>query len=180
MYVVQLRPMSELKAKNRLLRKGYSAIVPMEHRFERRQGKWHTKVRILFSSYLFIDKEELTPKDYHRILENEYVLRFLGEKGNPTKLSSDEANFIRFLDAHPELIKLGNVAKGDTVSIHGVDARIVEIQKRQKRAVFEIDLAGEIHQITLSCQFEQDDEEGHGLIRPHEENRRTEYMTTGH
>ena len=84
------------------------------------------------------------------------------------------------MDEHTELITLGNVAKGNTVSIHGVDAVIKEIQKRQKRAVFEIDLAGEIHQITLSCHFEQNDEEGHGLIRPHEENRRTEYMTTGH
>ncbi len=179
MYVVQLRPMSECKAKNRLIRQGYRALVPMEERQERRQGKWHSRLRILFGSYLFIDQEELSPHDYHRILNNEYVLRFLGEKGQPAKLSESEAELIRFLDrSDRDILVLNTVETGREYRLSGVKLIPVDIQKRQRRGTFKIHLAGEERLLTLSCIF-QNDEQKSELIRPPVGDYLTEDQSTG-
>ena len=179
MYVVQLRPMSELKAKNRLVRMGYRALVPMEERQERRQGKWQSRLRILFSSYLFIDQEELSPQDYHRILNNEYVLRFLGEKGQPAKLSESEAGLIRFLNqSGKDILVLDTVEIGKEYRLNGLKLISVDIRHRQRRATFRVELAGVEHLLTLSCIF-NDDEQKSELIRPPAEDHLTENQATG-
>lgn len=180
MYVVQLRPMSENKAKNRLLRQGYRVLVPMENRLERRQGKWHSRLRILFGSYLFLDQEDLSPHDYHKILSNEYVLRFLGEVGKPAKLSEKEAELIRFLDQlDRDLILLNRIEKGQECYLNGTKLIPVDVRERQRRATFKVNLAGVEHLLTLSCIF-QNDEKQSELIRPPGEDHLKENQATGY
>ena len=170
MFVVQVKPMTELKAQNYLIRKGFKAFVPMNEIYERFAGKWRTATKILFPGYVFIDIAELSADDYYKALNCDWVLRLLGQKGRPEKLQPKEIVFMRlWQNGGPRLVKLETDVIGDTYTLAGIKLKAVEINKRARRGTFEIELAGEIHQVTLSCRFEEqtNESEPSGLIRPH-------------
>ncbi len=167
MYVVQVRPLSELKTKTRLIRMGYPSLVPMEERLERRAGKWVSRMRTLFSSYVFLDIDQLSANDYHRIMSNENVLRFLGEVGKPTRLSESEEELIRFLDTIKNGIWQEPMIQGEQFTVAGNKLEVEKVHRRQKRATFKVSFAGEEHRVTLSCECRKKaDETNSGLIRP--------------
>lgn len=172
MYVVQVRPMSEFKVKHYLNDVGIKALVPTQIISERRGGEWIGKMKRLFSGYVFIDLDQITSADYYKILSCDWTLRFLGAKGKPEKLQPKEIDLIRFLNSNDFKNKLATMTleSGQTYSLAGVEMQAVDINKRQRRGKFEVELAGEKHIITLSCNFkskEQTNEsEEQGLIRP--------------
>lgn len=154
MYVVQVRPQSELKAMVRLRRKGFKALVPQENRLERRQGEWVQRLRILFAGYVFIDLSNMRQEEYYSIKNLDYVLRFLGAD-QPAQLDEKEAEFIRFLAPSDfesvGILEAETLEIGSRYKINGYELKAIAINQRQRRATFEMNLAGEEHRVTLSC-----------------------------
>ena len=172
MYVVQVKPLGEYQVRNDLRNRGIKALLPLQMLTERRGGYWVGVPKKLFAGYIFVDIENISDEDYYKILSCDGILRFLGPKGKPEKLQPKEIELIRVLSSENLTVKLATVTfvEGQTYSIEGVVLKAIEVSRRQQRGKFELELAGEKHIITLSCNFKSEEQtnesEEQGLIRP--------------
>lgn len=175
MYVVQVKPQSELKTQNYLFRKGIPTLVPMSTTLERRRGKnqayWIEVDRIVFNGYVFIDLPEISDAKYYKILNCDWVLRFLGEKGKPSKLYKEEIEFIKIRDAW-DLIKdlpKERLRKGSQWSRKGVPFEIVAVDRRQRKIQIAVEIGDVQHRISLPYNVETNESENDALSNPQED-----------
>lgn len=156
MYILQTRPGQEDSAKTYLKKKGYKAIIPKSTRLERRRGKWIEKKRQLFTSYIFLDKEELSEEDYYTIKGCSFIYRFLDCENKPYKLTTQEVEFINTINSLDEVITLDKIELFGFIEINGLRLQVMYIEKRKKRAKFRVLITGEPHIITLSFRLKDE------------------------
>lgn len=161
MYVLHVLSGQEDVVKRELIRAGQIAHVPTEVRLEHRQGSWHSRRRILFTGYVFLELEEMDARSYYTAKNTCFVIGFLGTE-KPEKLLKREADMIRIMANQGKDLPTPVVTYHTKTNLHTVkwdlkesDIRLKRLFKRQKRAVFEFVLAGVKHEIMLSCEFKE-------------------------
>lgn len=164
-YVVQVITGKENDIAGSLIEQGIKALVPKENRLLRSGGSWIQKEYILFTGYVFLEMQ-YNAENYYRVKNLQGVIRFLGDSRNPSTLSYLEAEWIMLLTGkdntpiEPTVIKVNE--DGGVKAIKGVlerfESRVVKIDKRNRKAIFEITVCGERKEVQLSIQLEDDRE----------------------
>lgn len=153
-YVLQVKTGYEEKVVNALNNRGYTTTIPNENRMIRRGGKWIEQPYIVFPGYVFVYLDYSWAK-YYAMSGIFGVIKLLGGGHEPTPLSKSEAVFINQLS---ELLMQPSVIEfyedGNYKCISGFLAdnkdKIVKLERRYKRAVVLITIAGEEKQIKVS------------------------------
>lgn len=162
-YVLQVRTGCEESVRDKLNETGFHALVPAENKLIRSKGNWNKKKSILFSGYVFIELI-YNAENYYRIVSMDNVIKFLGDKNAPSTLTFLEAEWIRILGDNgilePTIVETENnklkVLKG---VLQKFKSRIKSYDLRQRKAVFEITVCGEMKEITLSIDVVNDEEQ---------------------
>lgn len=162
-YVVQVMTGREDGIAAALNRQGIRALVPKEDRMIRSGGAWTRKEYILFSSYVFLEMD-YNADNYYRVRNLPGVIRFLGDGNGPSRLSYLEAEWIRLLTGknnapiQPTVVRISE--DGSLKAVKGVltnfENRIIRVDKRNRKATFEITLCGEKKEVQLSIELEDD------------------------
>lgn len=162
-YVLQVRTGCEESVRDKLNETGFHALVPAENKLIRSKGNWNKKKSILFSGYVFIELI-YNAENYYRIVSMDNVIKFLGNKNAPSTLTFLEAEWIRILGDNgilePTVVETENnelkVLKG---VLQKFKSRIKSYDLRQRKAVFEITVCGEMKEITLSIDVVNEEEQ---------------------
>lgn len=162
-YVIQVMTGKEDSIARKLKEQGIKALVPKENRMIRSGGSWIQKEYILFSSYVFLDMA-YNAGNYYKIKNLPGVIRFLGDSRNPSRLSYLEAEWICLLTGEdntpiePTLVKIGD--DGSLKAVDGVlerfENRVSKMDKRNRKATFEITICNEKKKVQLSIRLEED------------------------
>lgn len=154
MYVLQVKPGYEEAAVRLINEKGYTAMCPTEEMYIRFRGKWHKKLKLIFTQYIFVECD-LDEKTYYQIKSVSGVMRFLGF-GEPESLKADEQAHIRLLwnkGSPIEVSKVYTTSSGDKMALSGVlrnyQNSIISLDLRQRRAKIGVSLLGKLHTVTI-------------------------------
>lgn len=160
-YVLYVRLGREFDIKSELTLQGYTAMVPIEQRTERKGGTWQSREMILIPGYVFLETE-LTDQDYYRILNIPNIIRFLGV-GRPEPLPANEAWYIDWLSNDGDPLGASDIlADGEKITVasgplKGFEGIIVRLNRRQHRAVIAITISGLRQEFTLSANVLRSD-----------------------
>lgn len=162
LYVIQVSPGREKELAGRLEGQGVRALVPRENRLVRSGGSWKQKEYILFGGYVFLDMA-YNAENYYKVKKLPGVIRFLGG-GSPSRLSYLEAEWIRLLagkdntPVEPTLVRIGEGGRLETVDgiLQKFENRVTKVDRRSRRATFEITVCGEKKEVQLSIRLEED------------------------
>ncbi len=154
MYVLQVKPGYEEAAVHLINEMGYTAMCPSEEIHIRSQGRWHKRLKLVFTQYIFVECE-LTDESYYRIRSVPGVVRFLGF-GKPEPLRPDEQEYIKLMHNKGKPIEASKVyttATGEKMILSGIlreyADKIIRLDFRQRRAKVAVTLLGKPHTITL-------------------------------
>ena len=153
-YVLQVKTGKEEEIRDKLNEYGFHALVPVHNKWVRSKGSWNKKKTIIFTGYVFV-KLTYNAESYYRITSMEGVIKFLGEKNDPSTLTFIEVEWIRLLGEggilEPTTVEVENdhlkILKGILLNFK---SKIKSYDTRQRTAVFEITICGEKKEITLS------------------------------
>ena len=154
MYVLQVKSGYEEAAVRLIADKGYTAMCPTEEIYIRFQGKWHKRLKLVFTQYIFVECE-FNEEVYYQIKSVFGVVRFLGF-GKPEPLKEDEQAYIRLLwnKGKPiEASKVYTTMSGEKMILSGMlrdySDRIISFDLRQRRAKVSVMILGKPHTITI-------------------------------
>lgn len=156
MYVIYCQSGKEMAVVRQLAEKKITAYAPRRLVQERRHRRWVQREILLFSGYVFLDCEGLTPDIWQAVKFCYGTLHILSR----SQLSPTEEEYIRFLcnDGHALGISCGYVSGG---SLHITDGflkrfrhKIIRFNKRGKRAVADVTIYGRHYEVTLGCEIE--------------------------
>ncbi len=160
-YVIQVKTGEEKAGARKLQDQQIRALVPAENRPIRNGGSWTKREYILFPGYVFLDMD-YTAWNYYRIREVPSVIRFLGDKKSPSRLSYLEAEWIRLLGGNGKPLEPTRVKEdpeGNLVIAGGIlkqlESRIIKWDKRNRKAVFGITICGEEKTAQLGIEMEE-------------------------
>ncbi len=153
-YVLQVAAGKELEILKQLLRRGVSAVVPIEKRNIRKGGSWSLQDYIVFPGYVFI-RIRYNWSKYYVMLGISGIIKILGGGKEPTALSDTEAaRIVMMSDMLKEPSVLVFADDGNYTVISGalteLKPYITKIKRRYKRVELEVPLAGDKQKITLS------------------------------
>lgn len=152
-YVVFVKPQTELDTVRELERKGIKAAAPLHNMLLRKGGQWRELTRLIFPGYVFVDCL-LDVGAYYNIKRCSGVIRLLGL---PSPLTKWEEESILLLWKDCNCYSHGFVENGVLTISDGIlkafEDKIVSYSKRQKRAVVEIMLGGKPKRITFTCDI---------------------------
>lgn len=160
-YVIQVKTGEERAVAGKVQGQGIHAAVPLENRPIRSGGTWTKREYVLFPGYVFLVMD-YNAQNYYRIKQVPGVLRILGGGMCPSRLTYLEAEWIRLLSGggrplEPTLVR--EEEDGSLTVVRGVlEAfvnRIIRWEKRSRKAVFEITICGEVKQVQLGIEIEQ-------------------------
>lgn len=155
MYVLHVTSDREQYILSELRRLKISCCAPMRTALERHGGQWLKVDRILLPSYVFLDCE-YNPENYYKTKSVDGVIRWLG---SPSPLPDYEEQYIQWLRNGDKPIEPSEITIADgkiTATegfLKGNEDKILELRKRQKRAVMELSIAGRKHKITLAVNI---------------------------
>lgn len=162
-YVIQVMTGREDEVAVQMNRQGIRALVPKENRMIRSGGAWTKKEYILFGSYVFLEMD-YNAENYYKVRNLPGVIRFLGDRNGLSRLSYLEAEWIRLLTGkdnapvQPTVVRISE--DGSLKAVEGVLAsfenRITRVDRRNRKATFEITLCGEKREVQLSIELEDD------------------------
>lgn len=171
-YVIQTMTGREDDVAGNLKEQGIKALVPKENRLIRSGGSWVQKEYILFAGYVFLEMG-YNAENYYRVKNIPGVIRFLGDSRNPSTLSYLEAEWIMLLTGkdnapiEPTIVRV--CEDGSVKAIKGVlerfESRVLKIDKRNRKATFEITVCGEKKEVQLSIRLEDDGEKIKGAMK---------------
>ena len=151
-YVLQVSTGKETEVRNLLERQGYKVLVPLTQKLIRRKGSWHKSLDIVFTGYVFI-KLNYSWIDYYNICKCRSVIKILGGGYAPVPLSDNEIMNVRKLDMLRFISKAKFDSNGNMIPLSGILSEfkdcLISIKRRQKRAVIELEIAGEKARITV-------------------------------
>ena len=164
-YVIQTASGREDDIAKCLKRQGIKALVPKENRLIRNGGLWRRKEYILFAGYVFVEMC-YNAENYYKVKNIPGVIRFLGDSRNPSTLSYMEAEWITLLTGRdnkpiePTVVRI--CEDGSMKAVNGVlerfENRIVKVDRRNRKATFELTVCGETKEVQLSIVLEEDSE----------------------
>lgn len=164
-YVIQVTTGNEVDIAKRIREAGMKAVVPRENKLIRKGGEWNKKEYTLFSGYIFLDIE-FNAENYYKLKAIPGVIQFLGDNSAPFTLSYMEVEWIRLLsgkDDAPIEPTVVRVNHGEVEIVSGVlenfTHRLIKIDKRQKKATFEITICNETKVVQLSVIVEDEEAE---------------------
>ena len=151
-YVLQVSTGKETEVRNLLERQGYKVLVPLTQKLIRRKGSWHKSLDIVFTGYVFI-KLNYSWIDYYNICKCRSVIKILGGGYSPVPLSDNEIMNVRRLDMLRFISNVKFDSNGNMIPLSGILSEfkdcLISIKRRQKRAVIELEIAGEKARITV-------------------------------
>lgn len=152
-YVLHVRTGCELDIAEQLKKRGFSAVVPLENRIIRKGGKWIEQTYIVFDGYVFVYMCYAWSK-YYVMSKISGIIKLLGGGKSPTPLSDSETEFILQLTdllAEPSVLKFTD-DNYEVVSgfLSDYKDKIIKVQRRYKKAIVKITVAGEEKEITVS------------------------------
>lgn len=156
MYVLHVTSGREQYILSELRRQKISCCVPMRTALERHGGQWLSADRILLPSYVFLDCD-YNAENYYKTKSVDGVIRWLG---SPSPLPDYEEKYIQWLRNGDKPIEPSEItiADGKITATAGIlmgnEDKILELRKRQKRAVMELTIAGRRHRITLAVDIQ--------------------------
>lgn len=157
MFVIYVQTGREDEVLYRLRRLGYSAYVPKRVLKQRRKGVCYQIPQILFTGYVFINRDRILTEDYYKIRSIDGVVNFLSYS---FPLSEAEEKYIEGLCNGGEEIGIskGVLADGKLRITEGFlkqyEHKIVEYSRRQHRAIVELTLYGKPHRIVCGIDIE--------------------------
>lgn len=162
-YVLQVKNGKEEEIRDKLTSYGFHALVPAHNKWTRSKGSWSKKKTIIFTGYVFV-KLTYDANSYYKIINTEGVVKFLGEKTDPSTLTFIESEWIRLLGENgvlePTEVETEN---GQLKILKGIllkfKSRIKSFDTRQRKAVFEISVCNEKKEITLSIDVVNSNEQ---------------------
>ncbi len=162
-YVIQVMTGKENDIAGKLKEQGIKALVPKENRRIRSGGAWIQKEYVLFTGYVFLDMD-YNADNYYRVKGIPGVVRFLGDRGSPSRRSYLEAEWIALLTGRnnapiePTIVRVQE--DGSIQIVEGVlekfAGRIIRYDKRSRKAVFEITICNEKKEVQMSIMLEDE------------------------
>lgn len=151
---MQVTTGAEIEIQKELLRRGVTAVVPIENRVIRSGGKWCEKQYIVFMGYIFV-KMSYTWSQYYILSGINGVIRLLGGGYKPEPLSRPEAEWIQQLNEllkEPSVVDLQENGSYEVISGVLLDLKdnIVKLERHHRRAVIKLKVAGKDTIIKLS------------------------------
>lgn len=164
-YVIQVMTGKEDDVAGKLKEQGIRALVPKENRLIRSGGSWSQREYILFTGYVFLNMN-YNADNYYKVKGIPGVIQFLGDSRNPSRLSYLEAEWINLLTGadnapiEPTVVRI--LEDGSLKAVKGVlekfENRIVKVDKRSRKATFEITICNEKKEVQLSIRLEEDED----------------------
>lgn len=153
-YVLQVTTGRELEILKQLLRRGVTAVVPVEKRNIRKAGSWSLQDYIAFPGYVFI-RIRYNWSKYYLMSGIPGIIKILGGGREPTALNEVEAaRIVMMSDMLKEPSVLSFDENEDFTVVSGalveLEPYITKVKRRYKRVELEVPLAGEKKKITLS------------------------------
>lgn len=153
-YVLQVTTGKEFEIHKQLLRRGVSAVVPVEKRNIRKGGQWSLQDYTVFPGYVFI-RIRYNWSKYYIMSGIPGIIKILGGGREPIALSEEEsARIVMMSEMLKEPSVLSFDENGDFTVICGIltelKSYITKVKRRYKRVELEVPLAGEKQKITLS------------------------------
>lgn len=153
-YVLQVATGKELEILKQLLRRGVTAVVPIEKRNIRKGGSWSLQDYTVFPGYVFI-RIRYNWSKYYIMSGISGIIKILGGGRNPSALEDEEAERIVMMSEimkEPSVLSFDENRKFTVVSgiLTELEQYITKVKRRYKRVELEVPLAGEKKKITLS------------------------------
>lgn len=153
-YVLQVTTGAEIEIQKELIRRGVTAVVPVENRVIRSGGKWCERKYIVFTGYIFV-KMSYTWSQYYILSGINGVIRLLGGGYKPEPLSRSEAEWIEQLSEllkEPSVVELYDDGSYEIVSgaLQHYKDNIMQLQRHHRRAIIKLKVAGTDTIIKLS------------------------------
>lgn len=159
MFVLQVKPGTDLQVAQNLRRRGYFVRCPQRTMHIRKNGEWTEKTEPVFAGYLFLESPSSDPLSYlkyYDICETDGVIGFLKSAGKPAVLSEREEKYIQWLWNYGKPLEASVVYKNlneDYVILSGAlykyAHQIISIDLRQRRARIRIPICGKDYRVTL-------------------------------
>lgn len=156
LYVVYCRFGCELTFIEQLRLKGIKAYCPRQLSEERHGGEWQRVERMLFSGYVFVEKDGISAEDWHVIAACHGFVRFL----SLCSLSPTEDEYIRALCNEDECIDVsrGYITDGTLHITEGflkkLEHKIIKYNRRGRRATADVTMYGKHYKVVLSVIIE--------------------------
>lgn len=153
-YVLHVRTGYENDIAKTLESRGFTTAVPVENRIIRRGGKWIEESYIVFTGYVFV-RMNYSWNKYYAMSGIPGVIKLLGGGTAPTPISKNEVEFILQLTdllREPSVIKFTDNDNYEIISgfLADYEDKIVKIQRRYKKAIVKITIAGEEKEFKVS------------------------------
>lgn len=165
-YVLYVATGKEKQVAEELTNQGIHALVPCESRIIHSKGVWSEKEYILFPSYVFLEAD-FNASVWYKVNNIDHVIRWLGDKKEPSYLAYLEAEWIRLLGNEGKLLKPSLVEikdDGSYIVKSGILAmfksKILSLNKRQKTVKVSLPISEETKDITLSIEIETGSQDG--------------------
>ncbi len=160
MYVLHVQTGRETAVANRLKEIGFKVFLPQAEQLYLRKKEWLTKTTVIFKGYVFVDMA-YTAANYYKVIGIDNVIGLLKIGDMVAPINAVEESYIKLL-AQPALISLINIDFDDDNNAFICDDgqkflqnRLKKINKHKRTAVFEFEIGGNIHDITLSIKIKQ-------------------------
>lgn len=162
MFVIYVQTGREDEVLYQLKRSGYTAYVPKRILKQRKKGIYYSIPQILFTGYIFIDKETITAEDYYKIRSINGVGNFLSRS---IPLPPTEEEYIKKLCSGGKEIGIskGVLENGKLQITEGFlkeyKHKIIKYSRRQHRATVELTLYGKPYRIVCGIAIEEKEHE---------------------
>ena len=158
-YALHVETGREAETAAALRRFGCPAVVPMELRHERREGRTRERLHVYVPGYVFV-KLELSPDKYYRICAAPHVFRFLGG-GTPDRIPDGQMGMMLALAAHGATMRPAPARQTDgrTIITGGplqkLQPEILRVNARDGHATIEVRVLDKVCRTTVQIQLEQ-------------------------
>lgn len=156
LYVAYVQGGRELTFMEQLRLNGVRAYVPRQMAAERHHGEWIYVERIMFTRYVFVEAEAITPEFWQKVRTCTGFMRFLSN----CALAPTEEEYIRLLCNNGDCIDVsrGYISNGALHITDGllkqIEHKITRFNRRGKRATADVTLYGEHYKVVLSVEFD--------------------------
>lgn len=153
-YVLHVKTGYENDIAKALEGRGFTSVVPTENRIIRRGGKWIEESYIVFTGYVFV-RMNYSWNKYYAMSGIPGVIKLLGGGNTPTPIDKNEVEFILKLTgmlSEPSVIRFTDNENYEIISgfLADYEDKIIKIQRRYKKAIVKLSIAGEEKEIKVS------------------------------
>ncbi len=162
-YAVFVTTGEEDKVKERIhfrMNDELKALVPKRRMRERKEGKWHERIRPLFPGYVLLNGQ-IDNRTYDLISDMPEVIRLLKDTDGPQEIHENEIWVLLRLMAENEIIGYSKMyVQGEKVEVidgplFGLEGYIKAVNKRKGRVKVFLNLMGEPRIVELCIKMVQ-------------------------